>query len=309
MASGRHLLSTAVLDGAVDRAAMARDRFSDKIEPPRGIGSAVSVFGHHRIAGKAPGAAQPGLPVDRPLMPPRASPARIWEGLQPHVLPPETALRSRLIVTHRDDPVGNLFDILRTRLVQALEERGWSRVGVCAPTDDCGASFVAANLALSLARRPSARVLLVDMDLRAPRLAGMFGADHPGSLRDVLTGAQPMESHLMRMGANLALALNARVEADSAELLQEPVTCDTLDQMHEDLAPDVVIYDLPPVLRSDDVLAFLPQLDGVLLVADGTRTRAEHIRECERLFTDRTQLLGVVLNRAEDSIPGHMRRA
>ena len=47
--------------------------------------------------------------------------------------------------------------------------------------------------------------------------------------------------------------------------------------------------------------AFLPQVDGVLLVADGTRTVAEEIAACERVLDGQTQVLGVILNRARTS--------
>jgi Mrp family chromosome partitioning ATPase len=71
--------------------------------------------------------------------------------------------------------------------------------------------------------------------------------------------------------------------------------------MHEDLSPDVVVYDLPPILAQDDLAAFLPYLDGVLLIADGTKTTARHISECERILRGHTELLGVVLNKARKS--------
>jgi len=276
---------------------MTDDRKADKSGTP----PAVSVFGHGRLS-KTPGAAVlPDLMLRSALLPMRHDPDRLWADLPVMRLDPATAEAGHLIVTHREDPVGLLYDHLRTRLLQALQERGWTRVAVTAPTRGCGASLVAANLALSLARRPSGRTLLIDLDLRAPSLAGLFGVENPGRLRDVLTGAQPMESHFLRLGRTLALALNGQSEPDSAELLQEPGTVAALESLMEDLSPDVAIHDLPPLLESDDVLAFLPEVDGVLLVADGTRTTAAQMRECERLLKDRTNMLGVVLNRAEDS--------
>ena len=70
--------------------------------------------------------------------------------------------------------------------------------------------------------------------------------------------------------------------------------------MQAALQPDVVLYDLPPALACDDVIAFLPQLDGVLLVVGGGLTQAEDVRKCERLLAGQTPLLGVILNKAED---------
>ena len=63
---------------------------------------------------------------------------------------------------------------------------------------------------------------------------------------------------------------------------------------------------MPAMLAHDDVSAFLPQLDGVLLVSDGTRTMAKQLRECERRLGGQVPLLGVVLNRARrNSVPSY----
>lgn len=273
---------------------------NDPASESRPSGRAVSVFGQ----GRALSASEPGLDIDdlrSALLPTRHDPDRLWADLPMLRLDSAHARMNHLLETHRDDPVGLLYDHLRTRLLQGLAEHGWSRVAIAAPTRGCGASTVAANLALSLGRRPSGRTVLIDLDLRKPGLAPLFGHPDPGPLRDMLTGAQPIESHFCRVGRTLALGLNGRAEPNSAELLQEPATADALEAVIEDLSPDVTLYDLPPVLETDDVLAFLPEVDGILLIADGTRTTAEQIRDCERLLKDRTQLLGVVLNRAEDS--------
>ena len=68
--------------------------------------------------------------------------------------------------------------------------------------------------------------------------------------------------------------------------------------MCDDMNPDQVLFDLPPVLGYDDFSAFLPRVDAVLLVADATRTTAAHIAACEDVINGHSQLLGVVLNRA-----------
>jgi Mrp family chromosome partitioning ATPase len=103
-------------------------------------------------------------------------------------------------------------------------ERGWRRVAVTSPTRGCGKSTVAANLALSLSRRPSGRTVLLDLDLRRPGQAGAVRAARaPLPMRDLLSGrAPPAEAQLIRAGRGLALGLNGRAEAAAAELLLEP---------------------------------------------------------------------------------------
>ncbi len=268
-------------------------------EARRAPGPGVPVFGHTGGTPRAPAEPVRNLPVVLPpLSPP--DPARTWEALAQVTLDQSWLAGNGLFPQASSEPAAAAFDILRTRLSQAMAERGWKRLAVTSPTHGCGKSFVAANLALSLARRPGSRTVLVDLELRRPGLATLLGAPPVGALSEMLSGAQPIGSHLLRHGPSLALALNDRGIANASDVLQAPATAAALDAMAEALAPDLMIFDTPPVLANDDVLAVLPMVDAVLLVADGTRTLPADITACERLFADRRPLLGVVLNRAQD---------
>lgn len=207
-----------------------------------------------------------------------------------------------LVDYHRDHPVSKAFDLLRTRLVQALRQNGWSRIAVAAPTTGCGATFTAVNLALSLARVPGSRSALIDLDQRKPGTAAALGLQGNWPISDFLAGRTLMEDHMVRLSDTLALALNSEVNMNASEQLHDHVTAAVLEDAKEDLSPDVILYDLPAMLEYDDLAAFLPQLDGVLLVADGTRTTRRQIEECERILDGQTALLGVVLNRGRDTM-------
>jgi Mrp family chromosome partitioning ATPase len=226
--------------------------------------------------------------------------AAAWAALRAVSLDPARLARNRVVSGGREDPAHVSFDLLRTRMLRALGERGWRRVAITSPGPGCGKTFVTANLALSLARRSSCRVVALDMDLRIPTLAPVLGLDGAGRMEDFLSGRIAPARHLRRVGANLALGLNTMPAANPAELLQEPATATVLDRIEAELAPDVVLFDLPPALVCDDVIAFLPRIDAVLLVAGGGITTAADIRSCERLFGTETPLLGVILNKAED---------
>lgn len=228
------------------------------------------------------------------------SPTRVWDSLSPVSLDADRLAGNGLFTQSSTNPAVTAFDMLRTRLLQALNDRGWRRLAITSPTHGCGKSFVAANLALSLSRLTATRTVLVDLELRRPHLADLFGIRDVAPLAEFLSGDQPLESHFRRYGRNLALGLNGAPIADAATLLQDPDTTDALDAMIAQLQPDAVIYDLPPALVSDDVAAMMPHIDAVLLVADGTRSTAADIRATERLFDGKVPLMGVVLNRAQD---------
>lgn len=228
-----------------------------------------------------------------------------WNGLPMLALDEERLERNLIIAATRRDPAHAAFDVLRTRLLHALQDNGWTRVAVTAPGRGCGTSFTALNLAIAFSRYENCRTLLLDFDLRRPGLAAALGVAAPGPIADWLRGETPLEQRLRRIGrgpagsGGLAVALNDKAESYSAELLRDPKTAQRLDELQEALTPDVVLFDLPPALAHDDVAAFRDRFDAALMVVGGGQSTAEQIREAVRRMGENKPLLGVVLNRAE----------
>ena len=206
-----------------------------------------------------------------------------------------------LVDDHRNSAAARAFDLLRTRLRQTTLEHRWVNIAVTAPTSGCGNSFSATNLALSLSRVPGSRTVLMDMNMRNPGLARAFDLQAPGAMSDLLSGRVDLGKGMLRVSDTLALGLNDQPEVNAAEILQDSATAETLLRLRASLQPEIVLYDMPPMLEHDDLSAFLPQLDGVLLISDGTQTMARHLRECERMLEGQVPLLGIVLNRARAS--------
>lgn len=229
-----------------------------------------------------------------------------WAGLAEMTVDKGHLDRNRIITASRDDPAHAAFDVLRTRLLQALHENGWRRVAITSPGKECGKTFTAANLAISLSRQENCRTLLLDLDMRRPSLHRILGVSDPGSLGDMLRGMTAPGDHLLRMGRNpvnagrnIAFGLNGRPEAYASELLQDPRAESCLQRIEDEFDPDVVLIDLPPALSYDDVIAARPLFDGVLLVIGGGMTTEKEIAEVERRLGDGTPILGMILNKAE----------
>ena len=227
--------------------------------------------------------------------------AQLWASLrevtlrQPH-------MSERRIVSHdKSDPAHIAFDLLRTRMLKAFRDNGWNRLAITSPRKGCGKTLVAANLALSFARQPDLKTLLVDMDLKAPQLSRVFGVENAAPLAWFLTGQSPIEVALRRYGDNLAIGMNSERVRDSSELIHDDMTSKVLAGAVARLKPDIAIFDMPPVLVSDDVIAFLSHVDCVLLVAAAGETPPKEIEDCERMFAGHTNFLGVILNKAENS--------
>lgn len=278
--------------------------------PSTGKPAGVSVFrpGHAISIAPSAYAVTTGRDIfTKPAELPFMNPAKVWESLGSLALSAKHLAGNGLFPQSDSDPAAAAFDLLRTRLLHGLADKGWRRIAVTSPTHGCGKSFVATNLALALARRPGSRSALIDLDLRRPRLADLLGVPDAGPLEDFLSGSQPLESQFRRFGRTLALGLNSEPVEQASERLHHPDTVLALEAMLAQLDPEVVLYDMPPALVGDDVLALAPCIDAVLLVTDGTRSSPEEIRACERLFEGRLPLMGVVLNRAQDRKAGHYR--
>jgi protein-tyrosine kinase len=227
------------------------------------------------------------------------SDAGLWEALRP-VTPCPVSMRANGLFPDQEHPASSpQIDSLRTRLWQLCQKNGWRRVLVTSPRAGSGKSLVAANLALSFARRPSGKTVLVDLALGAPALGKLFGVAEVGDLAGYLAGLTPLEQHFHRLGTGLALGLTGMGPARAGDHLLEPLALRKIAEITDRLAPDLTLFDAPPVLGGDGALALLPQVEAALLVVDGTRDTAQSIAESIALIEDSCPLAGIVLNRAD----------
>ncbi|WP_052254161.1 CpsD/CapB family tyrosine-protein kinase [Leisingera sp. ANG-S5] len=268
--------------------------------------------GFKRFRRRAPADATPSAAAEeRPLSAPASSvaaqlPATLpepWDRIRqvPFDAEADGSRCLPLVSRFRTAPASKSFDLLRTRLLHTLKARGWKRVAVTAPAGGCGTTFSAVNLALSLARVPGSRTVLLDMNFRRPGVAQAMGIPVQAEMNAFLSGAAPMEEHLLRPLPSLAVGLNSAADQNAAEILHSRSCSAALDELMLRSGADTALFDLPPVLEHDDTAAVLPQVDGVLLVSDGTSTTAAQLAACEKVLAGHTQLLGVVLNRARKS--------
>ena len=221
----------------------------------------------------------------------------IWSKLAERAPDPAALAENRIVTATRSDSASAAFDMLRTRVLQIMRQNNWTSVAVTSPTAGCGKTVVALNLAFSLAHQKDCRTLLLELDLKRSRVNHLLGASNAPSVERLLKGLAPAEGVFVRYAENLAIAANTRPVGLSSELLQSSRTGDVLKEMRRRLQPDVIVYDLPPMLCSDDVMAFLPNVDCAILVAAAEATKLPEVDLCERDLSERTNLLGVVLNK------------
>ena len=241
------------------------------------------------------GTPRPGRAAAAPAAPPAVGPA--WAELAAFEPDPRLMARNRIVTFADADPVHSAFDMMRTKVLRAMRANGWTSLGITSPSSDCGKTTLAINLAFSLAHQPDVRTVLVDLDLRRPMLAKTLGITVPQSVASVLQGTRTVAENFLCYGETLAIGTNAAAVRSPAELLLNSETARGVAALKAAFLPDVMIYDLPPMLVSDDVMAFVPHLDAVLLVAAAEQTRLDEVDKCEQELAEATQVLGVVLNK------------
>lgn len=219
-----------------------------------------------------------------------------WPQLRAFAPVPAHLERNR-ILSLKGGPQSAPFDLLRTKAIQTMRANGWRRLAITSATAGCGKSTVALNLGLSLSRQPTTRTILTELDLRAPSLAALLGADPTDDVSAVLDGSLPFADQALCLHGNLAMALCNGRSRPPADLLHRPAAAQHLAEIEARFRPDLMLFDMPPLLQSDDMLAFAGQVDCVLLVAAAEQTTAREIDHCERELARQTNVMGVVLNK------------
>lgn len=207
--------------------------------------------------------------------------------------------KSRIVAFDKSDPKCMSFDLLRTHVLQKMQENGWRTLAITSPTPEAGKTVVAINLAMSIAQQTNKTAMLVDFDLRRPKVGAYLGIHMEKSLNDLLDGAAELQDVLVNpdMPRLVVLPTKSAVK-HSSETLSSKKTAELIKELRERYHSRIVIFDLPPLLVTDDAIALLPQIDCVLMVvANGMSTKRE-IEDSLRLLPA-AKLIGTILNKAD----------
>lgn len=207
--------------------------------------------------------------------------------------------KNRIVAFNKDNPSGISFDLLRTHVLQKMEENGWRTLAITSPTPEAGKTVVAINLAMSIAQQTNRTAMLVDFDLRRPKVGAYLGIPMEKSLNDMLDGTSELCDVLVNPDMPRLVVLPTRNPVrNSAETLSSRKIADLTRDLRERYKSRVVIFDLPPILVADDALTLLPQIDCVLMVVANGMSTSEEIKDSLHLLPAE-KLLGTVLNKAE----------
>lgn len=219
-------------------------------------------------------------------------------------IPTEAALGSRLLTQIGTEAVLAAYKMLRTQVLQRMGEHGWNTLAITGPAPDEGKTLTAVNLALSLARKVTHTVLLVDLDLRRPSVHRYFGYTPNAGLTDYLTRDVPLNEILINPGVERLVVLPGGTPLEnSSEILSSPKMVRLVEELKTRYPSRIVLFDLPPLLSTDDALVFAPYVDAALVVIEEGKTTREDLRRAMHLMRG-TPIIGTVLNKTQERMVG-----
>jgi len=218
------------------------------------------------------------------------------------------ALRRSRIPTDLNDPGFPVVDLLRTKVIQQVRANHWKRLLITSPTPGCGKTTLTCALALSFARQRDFRVVFCEIDLRRPAMASTLGYRSPDQRQgfsDVLDRRTDFRDEAVRIGASVAVAMNREPVRNPSALILGNQVADVLADIETRYSPDLMIFDSPPMLASDDTLGFLQHVDCALIIAAAELTTVQQVDQCERELAAQTGVMGTVLNKCRFSDKGY----
>lgn len=165
-----------------------------------------------------------------------------------------------------------------------------------------GKSTVCALMAITAAKK-GVKTLLVDADVRRPTVHKLFNVEREPGLTGVLEHGLPGKNVVRKTPLeHLDLITAGRVTAEPAEVFDAPAIGRLLTEMK--FYYDLILVDSPPIIPVSDPMLLAPEVDGVLLVIRAGQTaRDVAIRAVDIMRANKTEILGVILNNANNTLP------
>jgi tyrosine-protein kinase len=213
-----------------------------------------------------------------------------------------------ITVSEPYSPLAEAFRALRIGVQTASLDTPIRSLLVTSAVPDEGKTFVAANLAVSMAQNGS-HVILVDLDLRKPSLHEVFGLlREPGFTNVIFSRQDDLSSFLQQTSVeNLEVLTCGAIPPNPAELLGAQRAAQVIAQLEEHA--DIVIYDSPPVIIATDAVVITPWVDAVLQVVRTNCARIDLVLRCKTLLEQvGAHILGPVCNGVKSSDLGYYGR-
>lgn len=186
---------------------------------------------------------------------------------------------------------------IRTAVVFSSADEGARSVVVTSTGPGEGKTMVSSNLAVALAQADQ-RTLIIDCDMRRPRIHEVFGGEQEPGMSNVLVGTSELKEVIKKTAApNLSIVPAGHIPPNPAELLGSPRFKELMRTLRTQF--DWIIIDAPPVMAVTDAAVIGHNATGVVFVVGAEMTSRRHAAVAiEQLAAAKSHFIGAVLNRA-----------
>jgi succinoglycan biosynthesis transport protein ExoP len=216
----------------------------------------------------------------------------------------QSSARQMVLATNVSETGAEAYRGLRTSLLFSQTSGGLKSVLVTSPSPGDGKTTTAANLAVAFAHQ-GVKVLIVDADMRRPRLHEVFESRKEPGLSHLLLGFATADQAICETTTSgLSIIPAGRHPPNPSELLGSNQMQKIVRELEQRF--DVVIFDTPPLLAATDAAVLSPTCDGAVVVVRAGKTplNAAHVA-LSQLRSVNARVLGVVLNDPDAAVASY----
>jgi len=197
---------------------------------------------------------------------------------------------------HPRSMLSEAYRSIRTSILLSFSGKPPRKIGITSPNPEEGKTTTAVNTAIALSQTGS-RVLLIDSDLRKPRVHRIFKTENGLGLSNFLSGQTDLESIIHGTEIpNLFFIPSGPIPPNPSELIGSSLFKEMMQTLEARF--DHVVVDSPPVLGFADTAVLSTHVDGMILVSLSGKTPRETLQRArDLLYQVNAKILGVVINR------------
>ena len=199
---------------------------------------------------------------------------------------------------HPKSMLSEAYRSIRTSILLSSSEKPPKKIAITSPNPAEGKTTTAINTSIALSQT-GARVLIIDADLRKPRLHKIFNHENGLGLSNFLSGNGTLGCIIKKSEVpNLFYIPSGPIPPNPSELLGSNLFKSMMQALGAQF--DHIMVDSPPVLGFADAIILSTSVDGVILTVIGGKTPRETLQRAKEVLQQvNTKILGVVINRVD----------
>ncbi len=230
-------------------------------------------------------------------------PSKVYDEVKPNYKIEETLTNvSNTLVTglNPQSVEAEQFRILKNNILFPENGNPPKSIMITSASPSEGKSFIATNLAVSIAQNIDEHVFLMDCDLRAPSIHSILGFnDNTEGLSEYLTSAKPLSSLLVKTFLNkLTVLLAGKIPPNPSELLSSEQMRRLINEVKMRYHDRYIIIDTPPPYFTSETNAIARQVDGIVIIVRQGQTSKKDIMDLIEIY-GKEKIIGVVFNYAK----------